>query len=125
MQRRRWTNLPMSEPTNPKSGEKRKPDDIRQNKHREEKKKIKRDFFFPQKFSRSEKKGRVGLQLAPTDKHTNKEPPRRISEALKVAATYSPTMQRSTIGDAELNDPVRNGKGWDLSAITTLIKVRG
>ena len=28
---------------------------------------------------------------------------------------------RSTIGDAELNDPVRNGKGWDLSAITTLI----
>ena len=38
---------------------------------------------------------------------------------LKVAATYSPTMQRSTIGDAELNDPVRNGKGWDLSAITT------
>ena len=119
MQRRRWTNLPMSEPTNPKSGEKRKPDDIRQNKHREEKEKIKRDFFFPQKFSRSERKGRVGLQLAPTDMHTNKEPPRRISEVLKVAATYSPTMQRSTIGDAELNDPVRNGKGWDLSAITT------
>ena len=29
---------------------------------------------------------------------------------------------RSTIGVAELNDPVRNGKGWDLSAITTLIK---
>ena len=28
---------------------------------------------------------------------------------------------RSTIGDAELNDPVRNGKGWDLSAITTSI----
>ena len=43
----------------------------------------------------------------------------------KVAATYSPTMQRSTIGDAELNDPVRNGKGWDLSAITTLINVEG
>ena len=37
---------------------------------------------------------------------------------LKVAATYSPTMC-STIGVAELNDPVRNGKGWDLSAITT------
>ena len=35
-----------------------------------------------------------------------------------MAATYSPTT-RSTIGDAELNDPVRNGKGWDLSAITT------
>ena len=44
---------------------------------------------------------------------------------LKVAATYSPTMQRSTIGDAELNDPVRNGKGWDLSAITTLIWDKG
>ena len=42
-------------------------------------------------------------------------------EVLKVAATYSPTTQCSTIGDAELNDPVRNGKGWDLSAITTLI----
>ena len=67
MQRRRWTNLPMSEPTNPKSGEKRKPDDIRQNKHREEKEKLKRDFFFPQKFSRSEKKGRVGLPLASPD----------------------------------------------------------
>ena len=40
---------------------------------------------------------------------------------LKVAATYSPTTQCSTIGDAELNDPVRNGKGWDLSAITTLM----
>ena len=51
--------------------------------------------------------------------YTKKEPPRRILEVLKVAATYSPTTQCSTIGDAELNDPVRNGKGWDLSAITT------
>ena len=51
---------------------------------------------------------------------TNKEPSGyKSSISLKVAATYSPTMQRSTIGDAELNDPVRNGKGWDLSAITT------
>ncbi len=25
----------------------------------------------------------------------------------------------STIGAAELNDPVRNGKGWNLSAIAT------
>ena len=49
---------------------------------------------------------------------TNKEPSRFLSGALKVAATYSPTT-RSTIGVAELNDPVRNGKGWDLSAITT------
>ena len=43
---------------------------------------------------------------------------RLLLKALKMAATYSPTM-RSTIGVAELNDPVRNGKGWDLSAITT------
>ena len=40
------------------------------------------------------------------------------TSALKMAATYSPTIC-STIGVAELNDPVRNGKGWDLSAITT------
>ena len=32
---------------------------------------------------------------------------------------YLLSHERSTIGDAELNDPVRNGKGWDLSAITT------
>ena len=50
--------------------------------------------------------------------YTNKEPQGLLLEALKMAATYSPTM-RSTIGVAELNDPVRNGKGWDLSAITT------
>ena len=58
MQRRRWTNLPMSEPTNPKSGEKRKPDDIRQNKHREDKEKIKRRFFLsPKNFREARKKG--------------------------------------------------------------------
>ena len=55
----------------------------------------------------------------------NKEPSgNKSSGAPKVAATYSPTTQCSTIGDAELNDPVRNGKGWDLSAITTLIKLK-
>ncbi len=32
--------------------------------------------------------------------YTKKEPSRRISEVLKVAATYSPTTQCSTIGDA-------------------------
>ena len=51
--------------------------------------------------------------------YKNKEPRGRILGVPKVAATYSPTTQCSTIGDAELNDPVRNGKGWDLSAITT------
>ena len=51
--------------------------------------------------------------------HKNKEPSgNKSSGALKMAATYSPTTC-STIGVAELNDPVRNGKGWDLSAITT------
>ena len=32
---------------------------------------------------------------------------------------YLLSHKRSTIGVAELNDPVRNGKGWDLSTITT------
>ena len=32
--------------------------------------------------------------------YTKKEPPRQISEVLKVVATYSPTTQCSTIGDA-------------------------
>ncbi len=71
----------------------------------------------------------------PTNHHTPNNPQPLKQEALptktksleeyssrlrKSAVTYSPTT-RSTIGDAELNDPVRNGKGWDLSAITTLI----
>ena len=88
----------------------------------EEKRRNKTIFSFPQKISRSEKK-RMGsaYRLHRRTCYTKKEPPRRISEVLKVAATYSPTTQCSTIGDAELNDPVRNGKGWDLSAITTLI----
>ena len=51
--------------------------------------------------------------------HIQRSPVSYDIELLKVAATYSPTTQCSTIGDAELNDPVRNGKGWDLSAITT------
>ena len=50
---------------------------------------------------------------------TRKAPLRNSQRRFKVAATYSPTTQCRTIGDAELNDPVRNGKGWDLSAITT------
>ena len=87
-----------------------------------EKKRNKKRFFLspPKKFREARKK-RMGsaYRLHRRTCYTKKEPPRRISEVLKVAATYSPTMQRSTIGDAELNDPVRNGKGWDLSAITT------
>ena len=103
----------------------------------EKKRRNKNDFFFPpKKFSRNEMErailgggrsfqfnGRTlrgsAYRLHRRTCYTKKEPPRRISEVLKVAATYSPTTQCSTIGDAELNDPVRNGKGWDLSAITT------
>ena len=35
------------------------------------------------------------------------------------AATYSPTKIGSTIGVSELNFSVRNGKRWNLTAITT------
>ena len=38
----------------------------------------------------------------------------------KLAATYSPK-SFSTIGAAELNFSVRNGKRWNLSTITTYI----
>ena len=71
MQRRRWTNLPMSEPTNPKSGEKRKPDDIQQNKHRENKEKIKEIFSFPKIFAKREK--RKGRLTACPDGHAYKQ----------------------------------------------------
>ena len=86
----------------------------------EEKRRNKTIFSFPKNFAKREKKGMgSAYRLHRRTCYTKKEPPRRISEVLKVAATYSPTTQCSTIGDAELNDPVRNGKGWDLSAITT------
>ena len=53
------------------------------------------------------------------EQHIKQRSPKDESKRLlKMAATYSPTTC-STIGVAELNDPVRNGKGWDLSAITT------
>ena len=55
-------------------------------------------------------------QRESTKKKTN---PFRIG--LKEAATYSPTTKCSTIGVSELNFSVRNGKRWDLAAITTLI----
>ena len=46
---------------------------------------------------------------------------RSLQTWLKEAATYSPTTKCSTIGVSELNFSVRNGKRWDLAAITTLI----
>ena len=134
----RRTNLPMSEPTHYKQKQEKSGDTIAENKHRKEEEKQKRFFLSPKKFSRNEMErailgggrsfqfnGRtlrgLAYRLHRRTCYTKKEPPRRISEVLKMAATYSPTTQCSTIGDAELNDPVRNGKGWDLSAITTLI----
>ena len=39
----------------------------------------------------------------------------------KTAATYSPNWWVSTIGAGELNCSVRNGKRWNLTAITTAI----
>ena len=47
-----------------------------------------------------------------------KKPPAFVPEALKAAATYSPTWCRSTIGASELNFSVRDGKRWILTAIT-------
>ena len=50
-------------------------------------------------------------------KHKKKTNPLRIG--LEEAATYSPTTKCSTIGVSELNFSVRNGKRWNLAAITT------
>ena len=55
----------------------------------------------------------------PKFRHKKKTNPYWIG--LKEAATYSPTTKCSTIGVSELNFSVRNGKRWDLAAITTLI----
>ena len=40
---------------------------------------------------------------------------------LRTAATYSPNWWVSTIGAGELNCSVRNGKRWNLTAITTAL----
>ena len=52
-----------------------------------------------------------------TEKHKQREP--KLLLRLSENGGYLLSQKRSTIGVAELNDPVRNGKGWDLSAITT------
>ena len=55
--------------------------------------------------------------------HKKKRPPNRLTETedahQKKAATYSPALHCSTIGDGGLNCSVRNGKRWDPAAITT------
>ena len=56
-----------------------------------------------------------GVQVALPHKQRTPKISLRGSES----GGYLLSHKRSTIGDAELNDPVRNGKGWDLSAITT------
>ena len=49
-----------------------------------------------------------------------KKPPESFSpEALKKAATYSPTLRCSTIGALGLNFSVRDGKRWSPEAETT------
>ena len=56
-------------------------------------------------------------------KRTKQKKTNPIRIGLKEAATYSPTTKCSTIGVSELNFSVRNGKRWDLAAITTLILI--
>ena len=110
----------MSEPTHYKQKQEKSGDTIAENKHRKEEKQ-KTIFSFPQKiFAKREKKGWGRLTACIAGHAIQRKNPQDESQRFsKVAATYSPTTQCSTIGDAELNDPVRNGKGWDLSAITT------
>ena len=51
-----------------------------------------------------------------------KKPGRLSTSGLpKTAATYSPNWWVSTIGAGELNCSVRNGKRWNLTAITTAL----
>ena len=54
-------------------------------------------------------------KFVPMEKQRSPEANLRASEN----GGYLLSHNCSTIGVAELNDPVRNGKGWDLSAITT------
>ena len=57
---------------------------------------------------------------------TKKEPQQSSDywgSVVYVAATYSPTLWCSTIGDDRFNDSVRNGKRWDPIAITALISL--
>ena len=52
--------------------------------------------------------------------YIQKEKEQTISDLLlKEAATYFPTTKCSIIGVSELNFSVRDGKRWDLTAITT------
>ena len=44
-----------------------------------------------------------------------------VTDSLRTAATYSPNWWVSTIGADELNFSVRDGKRWDLIALTTAI----
>ena len=61
--------------------------------------------------------GVVRLWLRLRYKHKKKPNPYWIR--LEEAATYTPTYIGSTSGVSELNFSVRNGKRWNLTAITT------
>ena len=52
-----------------------------------------------------------------------RSPPQTVvwTDSLRTAATYSPNWWVSTIGADELNFSVRDGKRWDLIALTTAI----
>ena len=62
----------------------------------------------------------IPLMRKSNDSRPKKESPKTNLRALENGG-YLLSHKCSTIGDVELNDPVRNGKGWDLNAITTLI----
>ena len=60
--------------------------------------------------------------------YIKKEVPVHLDKNLtleKKAATYSPTLHCSTIGDVGLNFSVRNGKRWNPDAITTILYLNG
>ena len=61
------------------------------------------------------------VEVRPPRRENTKKKTNPFWIGLKEAATYSPTTKCSTIGVSELNFSVRNGKRWDLTAITTLI----
>ena len=75
-------------------------------------------IYAERKYKREIYPGRSGSLI-----HTKNKGVLRYSISLKTPENggYLLSHIRSTIGAAELNDPVRNGKGWDLSTITTSI----
>ena len=66
--------------------------------------------------------GREKEEMNTDQKGTKKSPLQTIlkgTHSEKKAATYSPALHCSTIGDDGLNFSVRNGKRWEPAAIAT------